>query len=535
MTVSINLKGWQLGIIVTVFVVVLIIILAVLGGLGILTSSPSTSLITNPPVTIPPVTNPPVTNPPVTNPPTPSPNAAVGSLASFSPTNNGQTWRKVFDSSKCFIDFSAVPQISPVNFKKIFKYQVDSGMLPIDNPFKNVIDIPITGCSDDGTRLVLNLDLSFYSGVNPFKQGDSVYIFGIKGETEANSISPVKPRYVYATNKEYPRYVPLVNQIMISDINPCVGNCSLDNTMPLFSNGTYTGGGTVRLVGNKGSIEGFIPQRPMLMYYLYMAYINNPISWPYSPITAVQAYSSYSTYYNGFMQWYANLPQTCTQAGYINATDFVSGPVIVSGGSGTGMEMYVIKFEFMGSFVGFLVVTNDGTGYQNNDTLTISQGSVSSDVSIQIDANCYPQIQNSLTGPLFLSYATTMQQLKNVVNYAMAIDSNINTMVMTSNNTAVVPDNYNDPNITIQFFKTTPDTTMTATEYTGSVMNRTNICLCNGKMDQALDQVFIKSFFPNKINSCANQIIITSDTITNPFDFITNGESIIGTCVVDSC
>lgn len=511
-------KGLTILMIIISFIIIIVIVLGILSGTGIL-SDETTSQPTVSPIDV-----------------------ALGSLASFSPTDDSQIWTKVFDSmmsNKCFLNFNDVPQVNVTNLKKIVKYQVDNNMLSVDNPFKNSIDVPVIGCSDDGTRLVLTLDLSVYGEINPFKQGDNVYIFGIKGETEANTEigsdqKITKPRYVYATNKEFSN---LQNQIMISDVNPCdyMGKCDLDKSLPLFSSGTYTSGGTVRLTGNFETADSFISQRPLMMFYLYMAYKNYSFTWPYTPMSVSQIYDLYSSHYNGFIQWYGNLPQTCTQPEFVdNSTNgFVSGSVTVSGGSGTGMKMYIISMNLLGYKIGYLIVTDDGTGYTDEDIITISQDSVSATTKISINASCSLSSGINLSGPVFLSYKTTLQQLKNLINYAVTIDPEINTIVMYSSSAISVPDNYNNPDISLLFLKTTPDTSnMSGSEYSGNLTSMTKVCDCDGMKDQGS----LQRFFPLKINKCANQIIFTSNTKKTPFDFINNAAAAIGSsCNVTMC
>jgi hypothetical protein len=465
------------------------------------------------------------------------PSTPVGSLALFSPTNDGKVWTKVFDSmtlpNKCFLNFNEMEQFSPEKLKKILKYQYDNNMLPIDNPFKNIKDVPVIGCSGDETRMILTLDLSKYNGVNPFKQGDALYIYGIDGETNANS-KPGEERYVFATMKEYPRFITSANQIMIASGNPCdyQGTCSLDNSLMLFSSGTYTNGGIVRYVGNAMVDMGFIPDKPAIMYYLYMAYKNYQFNWPFEPMNASQAYSEYSRHYDGYMQWLVNFPQTCTQVNYIDNSNsgFVSGPVTVSGGSGTGLQIYLISLSLYE--ICLPVVTNDGVGYKTDDVLNITQGSINTTVNISsVDGNCLPQ-KVSISPPIYLSYQTSQQQLRNLLDYAMSLDSSINTVVFMSNNTYTVPDNYNNPNITLLFGKTSPDSTFTGTNYISSSTSFGSICSCNSRQDQGSSS----NFFPNKINQCANQIIYTSNTVTTPYDFINNADAAIGPdCNVPSC
>ncbi len=500
--------------VIIIVIVIVIIILGALGGSGMFNTQHTDGPTINP--TINPTVNPTV-NPTI-------PLSPVGTLALFSPTTDGKTWTKVFDSmmlpNKCFLDLSRMYQLSPANLKKITKYQIDNNMLPIDNPFKNVIDVPVIDCSSDSTKLILTLDLTKYDGVNPFKQGDELYIFGINGETTANTVIDstthmiTQPRYVYAVLK---------NQITISSENPCnyQGICTSDNSFVLFSSGTYTNGGTVRFVGNSTTGTGYIQQRPQLMFYLYMGYKNYQYKWPFEPITAAQAYSAYSSYYNGFKQWFANIPPTCTQSTYVdNSTaGFVSGSVSISGGSGTGLQMYIISMKITGYELGVLITTNDGTGYKDEDQITVTQGSATTTVTISVGANC--EMQSGIANQLYLSYTTTQQQLKNLLDYAMTLDSNVNTLVFSSNTTYTAPDNYNNPNIVLTFGKTTPDSTFSS--------YATKICSCNGQQDQGSPWIF----FPNKISQCADQIIYTSDTFTVPFDFINNaGEQ---NCKVEEC
>ncbi len=477
---SSSMSKKQKGLIIAACItIILIIILGTLGGIGIFNKS-STNL--SPASSV-------------------APASIIDSLISL--TNDGKVWTKVFDSmtlsSKCFLDFNNTAKLSPVDLKKIFKYQIDNNMLPVDNPFKDTIDVPVTNCSSDGTRLILTLDLSKYNDINPFKQGDELYIFGIGGETNANTTinsdtqAIVEPRYVYATMNEYPKYLTSVNQIMISSKNPCnyKGECTLDNSLILFSNGTYTGGGTVRFIGNSTMATGFIQQRPSFMFYLYMSYNNYPFTWPLAPITVTQVYKLYSGYYNGYVQWLANLPQTCTQPTN-SIVDFVSGSVIVSGGSGTGLQMYTIPMNILGHKLSFFIITNDGTGYTDGDIITVTQGSITANITIYVNKNC---VANSANDTVYLSYTTTQQQIKNLINYVMSIDPSINTISFI-NNTGVTSDNYNNPSIIVSFAKTTPDTTFYSSNYT---------------------------------NILSNQVIYTSDTITIPYDFKNNAAVAIGT------
>lgn len=527
-----SLNTYQLAGIFIAFIIIIIVLFGVLGGLGFFSTSPSTT-------------------PSVPSNETPV-SSELGSLAFFD-----NKWTKVFDSmknpSKCFIDLKS--SISPANLKKITKYLHNKNMLPIDNPFKNSIDVPVKNCSQEGSRLTLTLDLSSYGGINPFKQGDSVYIFGINGETHANSVidSITKEmtgrRYIYATSNEYATKV-LPDQIMISDINPCNNSssingsdCNLDRSLPLFSVGRYIDGGTVRFTGDRSSNDGYIPNRPIFMFYLYLAYKGHTFDWPFSPITIDQAYKQYSSYYNDFMQWYANLPSTCTQPNIIpiSSTGLKSGPVTVSGGSGSGLQMYMIDFKMMGHGVGIFIVTNDGFGYLDGENVTVTQDSNSALVKLNTDANCKGfgtqiQMQNNT----YLSYTTTKQQLIDLINYVLSLDPDINTIAINSNANSTIPDNYNNPNISISFSKTTPDTeSLYSVNYIKNSLNSTltsnmPICLCNGKQDQYSGR-FPNLFFPSKINQCANQIIYTASNTTTPYDFLSNSGTLIGAGCSTGC
>lgn len=468
-------------------------------------------------------------------------------------TSDGKTWQKVYDSmlqpTKYFISFNSVTTtLSPSNINKVTNYLYNKNMLPLDNPFKSTIDIPVIGCSADGSRLVLKLDLTKFGGKLPLSQGDNIYVFGINGETNANTVfgsngTISSARYVYATNKEYPKYIlPTDNNvgyIMLSSSNPCTVSypdnctptpkCNLDNANLLFASGTYTSGGTVRFLSDYTSNSGsLISQGPGLMFYLYLGYKGYSFNWPYIPITADQAFKQYSGYYNGYMSWRANLPQTCTQLAPISADNFKSGPVTITGGSGSGMQAYIIITFFLGYGIGFLVVTNDGSGYANNDSVTITQGSNTATTSIQTQG-CNQQIPQNLTNLIYLSYTTTPQQLQDLIAYVVSIDPSINTVVLSSNSTMIAPDNYNNPNMTVLFAYTTPDTTgMYVSNYT----NISNICICNGQQDQSFAQVF----FPNKISQCANQVIFTTSDGSTPYDFVNNATTLSGSaCTVTSC
>ncbi len=555
----------QVKIIIFIFVVCIILgILCILGGIGMFNKKssptipptvPPTESPTIPPTespTIPNITESPTGSPtiPPTIPPTESPtipptkSPSPGILANFSPTSNGKIWKKVFDSmltsNKCFINFSSISSmISVATSKKINKYIINNNLLPIDNPFKGIIDVPIVKCSPEGSRLVLTLDLSMYGGINPFKQGYAIYIFGVNGTLNANtkidSTNKItQPRFVYATNNEYSKYVQL-NQIMVSQESPCdyMNNCGLDKGSPLFSEGTYTNGGIVRIVGTIGGAEGFIPQRPQLMFYLYTCYKNYKFNWPYTPVTVSEIYNIYSGYYNGYMQWIANLPQTCTQPGVITTpSNLTSGQVTVSGGSGSGLQMYVISANLFGSAFVYPIVTSDGGGYINGETITITQGSVSENIQINTGANCDNQQGFTLNGPIYLSYSITLSQLKNLLSYASENDPSINTIIMYTNNSITVPDNYNNPNITIMFGKTTPDSVgFTGNNYIPGIFTNPLICECDSKQDQ----FSLYNYFPNKINKCANQVIFTSDSATQSFDFINNADIITNSCSVRMC
>lgn len=518
------------------------IILGVLGGIGMLNNQQNTALTTTSSTTsTTAATTASATT--STTPSNPANDVNVGSLASFSPTNDGKIWTKVFDSmilpSKCFLSTDAIEQISPVSLKKIIKYQIGNNMFPIDNPFKDIVDVPVTGCSQDGTRLILILDLTLYGGINPFRQGDALYIFGINGETVSNTPQTGgQQRYVFATMNEYPKYIQTTNQIMIGSGNPCdsQGTCTLDNSLILFSSGTYTNGGTVRLVGNAKTGPGIILQKPQSMFYFYMAYINNQFAWPFAPITAAQAYNLYNDYFDGYKQWLLNYPLTCTQATYIdNSTaGFVSGPVSVTGGSGSGLQMYIISLNVQVFSIGFLVATNDGIGYKDNDVINITQGSAKSTANISsVNGSCQSQAGSGINGPngpVYLSYSVTQPQFNSILNYALSIDPTINTIIISSNTSTTFPDNYNNPNMVITFGKTTPDSTFHGSEYID--INLIPICVCNGPPDSISNF----SFFSNKISNCAIQEVYTSNTVTAPYDFISNSSAAIGVnCNVQGC
>lgn len=524
--------GKKAGIVIAVVsLIAVIVVLGVLGGTGLFSSSTSTSG------------------------PTPTPRPVSGeALASSFTTKDGKTWQKVYDSmltpNKYFISFSSVKtSLSPANTISVTKYLYNNGMLPVDNPFRYSIDVPVIGCSADGSRLVLKLDLTNYGGILPFAQGDNIYIFGVNGETNANTTfasngSISGSRFVYATNKEYPKYILPTNNnvgyIMLGSSNPCTisyadncnaaPSCNLDNGNLLFASGTYTTGGTVRFLGNYYSN----PQGPGTMFYLYMAYKGYKFSWPYAPITPDQAFSQYSGYYNGYMQWYTTLPQTCTQIAPIPSGNFNSGSVDISKGTNTTMKAYVIVITLYGYNICFFIVTDDGSGYSDGDTVTITQGSNTATSTISIGQNCSQQTPMGLTSLIYLSYTTTPQQFKDLIAYVISLDSTINTVALFSGTTVMAPDNYNNPNMYVVFSSTTSDTTssLSLSNYTENLMNGTNICVCNGIQDQS----FVQLFFPNKISQCANQIIFTTNDGSTPFDFVNNADTLSGLpCPVTTC
>ena len=354
------------------------------------------------------------------------PPVAVGAEAVFSPDTSGNHWIEVFDSmkgnSKCIFDasnYNTTEVLSPVNYAKLEKYIIENGLRPMDDPFQDVTDYTITNCSGVNVPITLTLDLSRYNGVNPFKPGDPIYIYGVKGNTAANSpgITDIASLgmglYIFSTKTINSKLLP--NQVVISNGYPCNfdgTNCTSPDSLnppvkPVFGTGNYTGGGIIRKYSLANYASGSLDN-----FSFYTTTLNPPVQfiWPMQPITISDARAFYQNHYSNYLQWLVKiLPINCITipivfgpgssfngSGEQDLTKYVSGPATASGGSGSGLKLDITKISLYGHDIMLTIVTNEGSGYQNGDTINIIQGSASN-VAITLDTvtNCSKQNYSS--------------------------------------------------------------------------------------------------------------------------------------------
>lgn len=462
-------------IILSVVVFIIIIVLAVLAGMGIL---PDPRKPTGPPLI----------------------DVAVGEVASFSPTAQNKVWTKVFDSNnKCFVDMNQTSEsISTSTYKKLYSHIINKGLKLLDNPFKGCIDVPIIHCSDNGEPTVLTLNLSEYGGKNPFKKDDVIYIYGVQGVTNINGNIEGKEE-----GENFQKVARSVYQVPSGDPNDPLGYNQImigvyENSVALsITEGTYSGGGTVRLVSR--SNIGFV-NFPEDMFYVYMSYKNTPFYWPFSPVSPSTAYNTYSRNFKDYITWVAGLSPVCS---FIFTEPRVEGPPFTNGKleviDGGGIEIYYINCKFYAGDYSFYLVTAEGNGGgdASDITVTVKQGELTKVLTVR--TKCYDSY-SAYYGPLAIPPTTSPEQLKAIIDLALELEPNINTISTETANPPTKPSVNRYPNFIIKFNITKPTSLLSRSRY----------------IETSQDSIIC-----SKIGGeCSIQTIYT--TGDNVFDFINN-------------
>jgi hypothetical protein len=504
-------------IVVIVIVIIIIIISLYLSGklsgklTGVQTDPPEASTTT--------ASTQATTDPPETS------TASASAPATSAPATSApeSQWTNVFDSmkttDKCifYLDISdqITKTLSVSNTQKILEYMFDQGLMPVDNPFFNNIETNVIGCSGYGSvttegsnPIVLTLNLNPFNNTNPFKQGDKLYIYGVNGNTSANSTS--KQIVVMETIDQNSKL--LKNQIKLAFSDNCSGFMSNYFTCsePIYGNGDYTGGGIVRIVPNI-SISNYFTR---LMYFsLYLKTINSKIdfNWPYIPMPITDIYQIYKDNYVNYMNWMKTFGTTCISFTPIMGTSidgYETGPAIAEI---NGMDYNIVLqlLDFGGTILG-IINTNDSkfSKFTSGEKAIIKQNDHNSLIT-DIDSvlNCeqrlfanYGSSIDTFLSPkrIPLSSSLTQNHLDNIINYVLSLDSSINTVILESGYNLAPQDNYDNSSIYISFINSTPSS-MFSTKDIDSNLNK--ICFCNGTKD--VSQIF----FPNKNIGCINQII----------------------------
>lgn len=505
-----NIYNWSqddkytLALIIGLIAIMVVVVVVTLAAVGILTPKEPDNC------------GPGSTGPPITD-------VGVGELASFSPVKNKE-WTKVFDSyDGCFMDlYASEGSISIPTFKQLYSYIITEGLKPLDNPFENCIEVPIIACTPNESEMTFTLNLSKYGNVNPFINGDIIVIYGVKGLTNANNSTSMQNSRIFRTKMDDDLLA--YNQIIIGK----------SKGGAIITDGTYEGGGFVRLAGRS---DIGVVNAPENMFYVYMSYMNTPFTWPFNSQTPSEANKIYSNNFKNYTNWLAKLKPTCTTIYFYeddNKPAFTNGEVeIVSSGGGSengnkgnGMKIYYIDLTFPMCLIAgigkcpYYLVTDDGSGYENDPknedgsiTLVLKQKDVVHSIKAYLGCN-NTGYYNQMYGKLSLPLSTSPEQLKRFLGRALELEPTINTIGIETNNPVIVPNVYSDPNFVIMLKTTTPSSNIENNPKKENSNVETSICLKSG--------------------ICSNQAIYTSDggpTGVKPFNFVDNRESVIGICV----